>query len=63
MKILKVGLFATTTTFDAPLAAPVGVLARSRTFQVRHAHCVLDRHPPATLLGVAVFSKRPTSSS
>jgi hypothetical protein len=28
---------------------------RSRTFQVRHARCVLDSHPPVTTLGVAVL--------
>jgi hypothetical protein len=43
------------------LAAPVFVLARSRAFRVRHARCVLDSHPPATPLGVAVLTRRTTT--
>ena len=53
-----VALFVSTTALEAPLAAPVFVLARSRTFQVRHAHCVLDPHPPVTPLCAAVPTKR-----
>ena len=46
--------------FDPPRAASGGVLARSRTFQVRHARCVLARHLPVATLGARAPTRRTT---